>query len=64
MAQKYNTGDKVKFLFLGAPHVGTILEFNKVDVHGSVRPRYIVSDGKYKYPIPFEHLLGKICETK
>ena len=64
MSQKYNVGDKVKFLFLGVSHTGTVLEFNKLDVHGLPRPRYLISDGKYKYPVPVEHLLGKVCETK
>lgn len=64
MAQKYNIGDKVKFLFLTAPHIGTVLEYQKFDTHGTERPRYLISDGKYKYPTPVEHIIEKICKPK
>lgn len=64
MAQKYKVGEKVKFLFLTAPHIGIILEYNQFDTHGVERPRYLISDGKYKYPTPIESIVEKICETK
>lgn len=64
MAQKYKVGEKVKFLFLTAPHTGIIKEFHQFDTHGVQRPRYLISDGKYTYPTPVEQILGKICERK
>jgi len=49
--QKYYTGDKLEFLFLGAKLIGTVVSFREVDVHGVYRPRYTIESGGTRYPV-------------
>lgn len=59
--KKYKVGDKVEFHFLGEPLKGTIEKIDpKLMYFSKDNIRYMIFDGKYRYPLPIENIKGLI----
>jgi len=54
---KYKVGDKVEFHFLGEPLIGVIENVEAKEMYlSNNKVRYMIFDGKYRYPLPVENI--------
>ena len=59
--ERYKKGDRVLFDFLGEEFKGSIERVEKEKSEwGKEEVTYIISDGKYRYPLPMSSIKKKI----
>jgi len=59
--RKYKVGDKVEFHFLGERLKGVIEKIEAKEMYLSKnKVRYMIFDGRYRYPLPVENIKNLI----
>jgi len=59
--RKYKVGDRVEFYFLGESLKGVIEKIETQEMFLSKdNLKYIIFDGKYRYPLPIENIKSLI----
>lgn len=65
--RKYRVGERVQFRFVGEVLEGEVKEVAPLGGYPSkafskYKEKYTIDDGKYKYPVPYEHITRRISE--